>query len=55
MAEKKSKSTTIQVRNRNNYKVEIVSNGVVYALAPKSVTILPASVVVPQGRGLIVM
>ena len=54
MANKKS-TDTIQVRNRNSYKVELVSNGVVYVLPPKSVTTLPASVAVPQGRGLIVM
>jgi hypothetical protein len=55
MAEKKTTKNTIQVRNRNAYKVEIVSNGVCYALPPKSITTLPASVTIPQGRGLIVM
>lgn len=45
---------TIRVRNRNPYRVELVSNGVVYVLPPKSVTTLPASVAIPFGRGLIV-
>ena len=55
MAKDKNKSPeTIQVRNRNPYKVELVSNGVVYVLPPKATTTLPASVPIPQGRGLIV-